>query len=94
MLLNAQPGYLQRAKPWPREVGSPLYVPAGVGKVCRCKKQWSTQAGTKVVFSVTWLDSRTEPRLIQGGDLLTGTYRDIFGWLFLNNCSISSCRTL
>jgi len=28
------------------------------------------------------------------GDQLTGTYRDIFGWLTWDNCSITSCRAL
>jgi len=36
---NTQPGYLQRAKFWPRKVGSPLDVPVGVAKVCRCIKR-------------------------------------------------------
>ena len=27
-------------------------------------------------------------------DPLTGGDRDIFGWLTLNNCSITSCQTL
>jgi len=30
----------------------------------------------------------------KGRKVLTGTDKDIFGWLTLNNCSITSCRTL